>query len=112
MSYWYGHGYGRGGRGRGIGPGGWGRGNPYPYCRWNPNLPRGWWRFPPETLEQWGFDISQLPDSPVSDLQRPWYPSLSPEQEKNLLKNDIGQLEKELVALRKRLTELEEKKQP
>jgi len=39
-------GNGRRGFGRGFGAGrGYGRGlgpNPYPYCRWNPNLPRGW----------------------------------------------------------------------
>ncbi|MFX0124714.1 MAG: hypothetical protein ACFFAE_13880 [Candidatus Hodarchaeota archaeon] len=110
MSYWYGRGYGR--CMDWLRGAGWGRGNPYPYCRWNPNLPRGWWRFPPEILEQWGFDPSSLPYSPDSGWQGPWYPSLTPDQEKKILKTDIEQIEKELAVLQKRLTELEKKKQP
>ncbi|MFX1513895.1 MAG: hypothetical protein ACFFCQ_15030 [Promethearchaeota archaeon] len=124
MSYWHGRGYGRGvGRNRGGGwdrglrSDKWGQGNRYPYCRWNPNLPRGWWPYLPEILQQWGIDASQFPYSPGTELRStgypsrcyeiPGYPTVTPNQENQILKSNIIQLETELAVTRERMAELE-----
>ncbi|MFX0092236.1 MAG: hypothetical protein ACFFBD_10780 [Candidatus Hodarchaeota archaeon] len=111
MSYWYGYGFGRGGgRGYGLGRGGGfgGRGNPSPYCRWYPNMPRGWWRMPTSYWKQLG--VTPTPVSGISPVLDPligWNYTMSHASDKEILKAQVETLEAQLEALRQRLTELE-----
>ncbi|MFX1250588.1 MAG: hypothetical protein ACFFCZ_03150 [Promethearchaeota archaeon] len=111
MSYWYGYGFGRGGgRGYGIGSrrGFFRSGNPSAYCRWYPNMPRGWWRMPPSYWEQMG--ITPIPASGVpqaSNVFPGWDYPVDLASDKGFLKSQIDALESQLEALKKRLTELD-----
>jgi len=95
---YYGRGYGRG-LGLGLGFGRYnGRGNPLPYCRWNPNLPRGWWRYQNLGGTATGQQFSTPPG---------WanYPAYTPDNDTidyqiNLIRNQIEFLEKEIDRLK------------
>ncbi|MHA1686092.1 MAG: hypothetical protein ACTSYD_06735 [Candidatus Heimdallarchaeaceae archaeon] len=83
----YSPGYGMGlGRGRYSG-----RGNPLPYCRWNPSLPRGWWRDPNYQQNVAGNQWAANPNYVNSDAI---------DYQINLIADQIKFLEKEIDRLK------------
>jgi len=88
------------GRGLGLGLGRYnGRGNPLPYCRWNPNLPRGWWRY-----QGTNFNQTENVSIPNAGNYAPYVPyradSDAIDYQINLIKNQIDFLEKEIDRLK------------
>ena len=106
------------GRGWGMGP------NPYWNCRWFPWLPRWWWAYPPEMLAQMmGQPASQQPqqlgtEQPVgmggspSGMGGPFgsfaptMPTMTKEQELQMLEEQSNFLRQQLEQIQRRLKEL------
>lgn len=118
MGYGCGRGGGKGRLGKGYGRG-WGHGaerpdmgrkNPYPYCHWNPNLPRGWWRFPPDYWEKLGWEVSSWPTYKAGKFPITSFPGHTPDIEKQHLEVEISAVKNELTALESRLRQLSTEK--
>ena len=108
----YGRGYGRGyGFGRGFG---WGLGPNLGWnCRFFPNLPRRWWMMPPEMLAQFQEQFAQNPVStPVTGFEGyqgpygPAFPTMTKEQEIQMLENQTEFLKVQLEQIQNRLQSL------
>ncbi|MFX1533130.1 MAG: DUF5320 domain-containing protein, partial [Promethearchaeota archaeon] len=83
-----------------------GRGNPSPYCRWYPNMPRGWWQMPISYWEQQG--ITPIPAPGVPQASSVFTGGNEPVTafDKERLQSYIETLEAQLKALKQRLAEL------